>query len=94
MDDHERHDLHAAVQGVDSKLLPGKSIMAYYFKTYNKFTSRCDEYKATNITENVLVAYFKNLSKTKISFTRAMSKFVKLIVVLKRHGEGCQPKTP
>lgn len=61
-------ELREAAAVAVQKLLPTKSKIIYD-KEYNAFNSWCKENAVQNITENVVLAYFDLMSKTKKSST-------------------------
>ncbi|XP_061723705.1 uncharacterized protein LOC133529938 [Cydia pomonella] len=101
-------EISAAAQSVTENLLPTKS-RRQYDKSYEKFMAWRLEHQTTSFSENVLLAYFKNLdeqfkpsslwveySKLKsmlnIYHQTDISKYAKLLALLKRKSEGFKAK--
>lgn len=61
-------EIRANAMGAINKLLPTKS-KPLYEKEYNVFNSWCQQHCIQAVTENVLLAYFDEMSKTKKSST-------------------------
>ncbi|KAK5638216.1 hypothetical protein RI129_012511 [Pyrocoelia pectoralis] len=101
-------ELREIALDASNKLVPAKS-QKQYEKAHKRFLNWATEHNVKSITENVLIAYFEVMGKTKKSSTiwtnysmlRTMlnikenidiSKFARLIALLKTFSKGYLPK--